>query len=411
MFSTKHLFGISLLLGLALSAPAADTNSTSTPILFILDASGSMWGRLGSVEKIVVAKGTLIELVGSLEDEQRLGLIAYGHRHEGDCDDIELMAPIASEQRASVIASIQSVNPKGKTPIVRALKEAAAQIQSLNEEVAVILVSDGKETCDEAPCDFVKTLRQRGVRFTLYVIGLDVTKVEKEELHCLATAGGGSYVSAGSAAELQDALRILTAQAFEATTMEPGILVVTASGNSLYTVYDAAGKERINAARTNNSVKLEPGFYRISLGGSTQLVMIKAGQETRLGAGSIIVSGLGKALFSVFDVTGSEKVDFTRTNHPIDVLEGSYLVELNGTRRVAVVEADKTTTIKAASILVTGDSGDLYALFDPTGTTKYEFTRVGLPIEVLPGFYSLKIGDRWVRDINLNDGEQMEITE
>jgi len=280
-----------------------------------------MWGRVGNVEKIVVAKGALTEILNSLGDEQRMGLMAYGHRRKGDCDDIEVFAPIASGQKKLLMSSVQSMNPRGKTPIVRALKKAAERIRSLDEEVAVILVSDGKETCDTSPCDFVQSLRKGGVRLRLFVVGLDVTEEERKELQCMATAGGGSYLSAASAEELRQALGMMTEMAVEEEKEKPGRLLVTASGASQYKVFDAPGKEQLNSVSTNESIELEAGFYQVRLGGSTQLVSIWAGEETRLGGGTVLVEGTGEDLYSVYDVSGYRKADFTRTNRSIDLLE------------------------------------------------------------------------------------------
>jgi len=78
---------------------------------------------------------------------------------------------------------------------------------------------------------------------------------------------------------------------------------------------------------------------------------------------------------------------------------------------VIVIESGQTTTVKSASLLVKGDSKRLYAVYDPTGEIKYELKLVGRPIEVLPGFYSLKIGDQWIRDIELSGGESREFSE
>lgn len=62
-------------------------------------------------------------------------------------------------------------------------------------------------------------------------------------------------------------------------------------------------------------------------------------------------------------------------------------------------------------MVVTGKSDSLYELYDPTGKNKYEFTRIGRSIEILPGFYSIKVGSHWIRDIELSDDQQLELAE
>ena len=81
--------------------------------ILILDASGSMWGQIDGVNKIAIARDVLEELVRSLPAAQRLGLVAYGHRTEGDCTDIQTLADVGAA-RADVIAAIRGVSPKAK---------------------------------------------------------------------------------------------------------------------------------------------------------------------------------------------------------------------------------------------------------------------------------------------------------
>jgi Ca-activated chloride channel family protein len=49
------------------------------------------------------------------------------------------------------------------------------QPQEKDDETTVILVSDGKETCEGDPGALVKELKESGVRFVMHVIGFCVT--------------------------------------------------------------------------------------------------------------------------------------------------------------------------------------------------------------------------------------------
>ena len=49
-----------------------------SPILFIYDASGSMWGQLDGKTKKEIASEVLATTVGNLPEDQNVGLIAYG---------------------------------------------------------------------------------------------------------------------------------------------------------------------------------------------------------------------------------------------------------------------------------------------------------------------------------------------
>ncbi len=172
-------------------------------VMLVLDGSNSMWGRIDGTEKIVVARKVLNQVLSELPDDMQVGLAAYGHRREKDCADIEVLLPVGEHSRAELEAAIASVQPKGMTPITAALRLVA---DGLDAPTQVILVSDGKETCEGDPCALVRSLRERGVKVTVHVVGFDVTEEEGEQLNCIAEAGGGLYADAGTADELTAAL-------------------------------------------------------------------------------------------------------------------------------------------------------------------------------------------------------------
>ena len=117
---------LSIALGLATAAgaPAADDETPgAAPLLLILDASGSMWGQIEGENKIVIARRVLGGLVDGLEDGSEVGVIAYGHRREGDCDDIETVVAMGPLDKAAVKSTVDGLNPKGKTPITKAVAD------------------------------------------------------------------------------------------------------------------------------------------------------------------------------------------------------------------------------------------------------------------------------------------------
>ncbi len=199
-------WSIVLLANLILLVAPIVTEASGANVLFILDGSGSMWGRLDNVEKIVIAKETMSELVQGLPVEQfNIGLMVYGHRRKGDCDDIEMLTPLGQGNPASIVKQIQSINPKGKTPITGSITLAAEHLKTLEEESTIVLVSDGEETCEGDPCAYVKMLKESGIKFVMHVVGFDVNEEQKAQLACIAEAGGGQYFSAQSAVQMQEA--------------------------------------------------------------------------------------------------------------------------------------------------------------------------------------------------------------
>jgi Ca-activated chloride channel family protein len=205
------------------SAAVAQSTTTlpaSADTILILDASGSMWGQIGGVNKIVIAKDVVEELVRGLPADQRLGLVAYGHRTEGDCNDIQTLAEVGVA-RADLIAAIRGVSPKGKTPLTRSVEHAATELNFRENAATVILVSDGLENCDADPCALARTLEETGLDFTVHVVGFDVTAEERRGLQCIAEETGGEFLTANDAIELTEAIsRVVVAQSAPTPSVE-----------------------------------------------------------------------------------------------------------------------------------------------------------------------------------------------
>jgi len=170
-------------------------------VLFVFDGSGSMWGQVDGKTKIELAKAAMSGLVKDFPVGTDIGLVAYGHRKEGDCSDIETLASLGSS-KDSVIAAVQSINPKGKTPLTRAIQFAAEQLKNRDAPTSIVVVSDGKESCNADPCAAAKAVREAGVNLKIHVVGFDVKKDEAEQLQCIAKNGGGKYFAASNAGEL-----------------------------------------------------------------------------------------------------------------------------------------------------------------------------------------------------------------
>ncbi|MHB8809141.1 MAG: vWA domain-containing protein [Desulfobulbaceae bacterium] len=201
-----------------LSAGAATTPQAEggNPTVLILDASGSMWGKIGGKEKIVIAKEVMNELIDGLPADMQVGLSVYGHRREKDCDDIEMLVPIGKLNKAAMKAKIATIKAKGKTPLSDAVRQAAAALGYTERRSSVVLVSDGLETCNADPCAVAADLARAGVDFKIHVIGFDISKEDQGRLRCLADKTGGLFLAAADAQSLRSALTETMAKVQEA---------------------------------------------------------------------------------------------------------------------------------------------------------------------------------------------------
>jgi len=186
------------------SAPPTQTQERT---MLVLDASGSMWGQLEGRAKIDIAREALKALVTDWPRDRQVGLVVYGHRSKGDCADIETLIPVGTLDSGRLAATVDAINPKGKTPLSAAVRQAAEALKYTEDKATVVLLSDGKETCDLDPCALGAELERLGVDFTAHVIGFDVSQAaDQAGLRCLAQNTGGRFIAAANAGELNRAL-------------------------------------------------------------------------------------------------------------------------------------------------------------------------------------------------------------
>jgi len=190
----------------AMGQETTTKKATDQSVMMVVDGSGSMWGQIDGVSKIEIARGVIGGVLDEWDASVQLGVMAYGHREKGACSDIETLIDVGPVNKAAVMAKVNAINPKGKTPISASVRKAAEALKYTEEKATVILVSDGLETCNADPCALASELEKAGVDFTTHVIGFDITEEEKAGLSCLADNTGGRFMSAANATELTTAL-------------------------------------------------------------------------------------------------------------------------------------------------------------------------------------------------------------
>src|SRR5688572_29691876 len=186
----------------------------------ILDASGSMAEALPDGEtRIAAAKRILRGVIEGLPEREgvNVGLRVYGHLGDNtqtgkpvSCRSSELLVPMAGVDKPLLTQTVEAIQPTGWTPIAYALEQAAADFQPGGESItnAIVLVTDGEETCDppQQSCDAASALHQSAVTVTTHVVGFALTPEQTELVRCVAEEGGGQLFGAGNAEELNTAL-------------------------------------------------------------------------------------------------------------------------------------------------------------------------------------------------------------
>jgi len=198
-------------------APALSLSDRSVEVVF--DASNSMWGRMQGETKMSVAKRTLTDALDWLPDDLSVALRVYGHqnpREERNCRDSELLVPMQADNRDAIRRAVEQFRPRGQTPLAYALEQVADDLRGVRGERAVVLVTDGLESCGGDPVAAARALQRQGpVPVHVIGFGLGGDDADPASLRAIARASGGKYVTARSAEELRDALSATVGTAYQ----------------------------------------------------------------------------------------------------------------------------------------------------------------------------------------------------
>lgn len=190
---------------LAVALAVLSAAFAQTHVELILDASGSMYNRLGDGRyRIEAAKQVLVDLVAGLpaDPELHVGLRVYGARlqalDEGACQDSHLDVPIDGLDRAGLTDAIEGTVARGATPIAYSLALAAQDLPSTGVR-RVVLVTDGLESCGGDLSAVAAQYEALGI--DLRIVGFDLDQTAAEAFAAIA-----DFTNALDATELSGAL-------------------------------------------------------------------------------------------------------------------------------------------------------------------------------------------------------------
>ncbi|WP_425100430.1 vWA domain-containing protein [Tropicibacter sp. S64] len=212
--------GAVFLFASALAAPAGSECSTDAMIVF--DGSGSMaemgFNKIGE-PRIFEAREALHSVLPQIAAMRRLGLVVYGPGGDGECKSTELYFGPRPNAAPPITAAVDALDPTGSTPLTEGVRLAAEALKYRERPGAIVLVTDGDETCGGAPCQLAAQLAAEGLDLTVHVIGFKVRPTRfswdgardteaVSNAACLAEATGGEYLGVESVEELIGALRV-----------------------------------------------------------------------------------------------------------------------------------------------------------------------------------------------------------
>ena len=264
---------------LLLSSPAVAQKKSEpqlTRILFLFDASQSMYARWETNSKYEIARKLLGTMVDSLQslDNLELALRVYGHTKHfppQDCDDTKLEVPFGSKNGARIKQRLSEISPSGTTPIARSLEASESDFPKDLSRNIIILITDGIEECDGDPCAASALLQKKGVVLKPFVIGLGLNKDFLKQFECV-----GNYFDAANEKQFELALNVVITQALNNTTAQVNLLDENGKPtetNVAMTFYDQHTKaikynfmHTLNSKGNPDTLQIDPlGKYKITV--------------------------------------------------------------------------------------------------------------------------------------------------
>jgi len=419
-------------------APAAAEGGRS--VILVLDASGSMNARLpDGAARIDAAKAAVADLAGKVSAGTRLALRVYGHQsptQRKDCKDTALMVSFdtAERNRGPIVDATRGIRAQGYTPINHVLALAAQDVgREESAERIVVLVSDGKETCEGDPCVTAKALAAADAKLVVHTIGFGVDAAARRQLQCIAAMARGSYSDAGTSRELAAALgeaasKPVPPKKTEIVVTLPrapmGKLHVKGADRDGHKVLDAASGQKAKLIRTGFDqtvdyvhslwpiVDLAPGIYNVSFGPQLwKSVEVRAGETTLLEPGILEIKGAAGLEFNkVLDPeTGEVAAELSSSKNRVALIPSRFSVTFGALVWPDVeLKPGQTTTLNPGVLKVTDRGIYEYRVTLPdgqkAGTVSSGSTKIALPA----GAYILEVKEQRI-PVELKEGQEVEI--
>ncbi|MDA3954480.1 MAG: VWA domain-containing protein [Bacteroidales bacterium] len=344
-------------------------------ILFVFDASQSMYGTWESGKKINIARNYLIQIIDSLEqmDNIQLALRVYGHQSPvppQDCSDTKLEVPFSPGNEGQIRQKLRYLIPKGTTPIANSLELAANDFPPCdNCRNIIILITDGIEACDGDPCQASLNLQKKGIILKPFVIGIGIDPNFEKTFECV-----GHFYNTPNEEKFQEVLGVVISRALNSTTAQVNLLDIhgtPSETNVNMTFFDhISGRVKYNFVHTINymgnpdTLIIDPLIeYDVVVhtlpAVKKEEIILTEGKHNMIGLhtpqGSLHITCPGSNQYKDLDIiirqsANHQTLNIQNNNTKVKYLVGEYDLEILSIPRVYVnnVKIDQSTTTNIA---------------------------------------------------------------
>jgi hypothetical protein len=388
------------------AAFAQSCNTADRSVLLILDSSGSMNARLPNGEtRIAVAQRAIKGVAGFIPAKAQVSLRLYGAQspaRDKNCQDSTLAVPFAAAESngTAITSTVDRTKAQGYTPIALSLQQAAGDFPADAKDRVIVLVSDGKETCQGDPVVAAKALAGKGI--TVHTVGFIVDTAARGQLQSIARITGGSYFDAPVGPELPETLK----KAFEACKQrvvrlppkpQPGKLRTTSAVYSHDIINAETGQKVSYFDRMRTQVELPAGIYEVKFGtGSWKGIEVRAGETTTITPGELSVQSAANSVLIRATVVDSETGEKHGTFDPmaskVTLMPGVYDVHFSkAVWRYVKVDGGKPTVLRPAAVILSGVKLQGARITTQDGTEVFRFDAMTSRAALPPGDYIVEV--------------------
>lgn len=356
-----------------------------------------MKGEWKGTSKFDLAKKILSNTVDSVSranQKVEFALRVFGHqspRAANNCKDTKLEVAFSRGNASAMDERLKQLHPQGQTPIEYSLTQSLEDFPKDSLAInAIILITDGNETCNGNFCDLTAKFEARRIALRPFIVGLGLTDSLKKKFECL-----GSFYDVQNEDMLSSAMKVIISRVLNPTTCQINLL--DAYGNPTetnveMTLYDHATKIiRYNFIHTLNARGLPDTLildskYKYDLVVHSIPEVLKEGIEMVPGTHNIIAadvpqgtleiklegsSGNFSKVSCIVRKAGESKILFVQdANTSQRFLIGNYDLEILTLPRTIMknmqIDEAKTNTIKipkAGTLLATPTEAGVASIF------------------------------------------------
>ena len=179
--------------------------STYRETLILFDSTGSMGDQFLGKTKVEHAADAVNQILQQMPQDEKVGLRTIGIpadklltlasqkvSREEICLQTYLQNRIRTYNQRAIRNTLSELFPFGPTPLAYALRTTIENdFHFSTPEKHIILITDGYETCDGNPCEYIKHIMTRRKDIVIDVVAIGANSYDLHYLKCLSDATGG----------------------------------------------------------------------------------------------------------------------------------------------------------------------------------------------------------------------------